>query len=144
MIISNMKIIEIFKTKKEYKIITLYKLESGSYISSLPISILEIESSIDNLYDEINRLLNHSRKISSKEEQKFWLGSDLLKHLKIASFKKLYTSSSSCNVTFINDEFRVITKIYDTKLKALIESDNILTFEKNDFKSLVEFIKFKL
>lgn len=135
-----MKIIEVFKTDKQFKVVTLYQLESGSYISSLPISILDINCPKEELLDQIKNSLNSSRNISSKEETKLWLGNELLKHLKVPSFKKLYTTSSSCNVVLNEKEIKLTPLAYDTKIKALVETDSTISFDEIDFERVSEYL----
>lgn len=93
-----MKCCQIYKTNKSYKIVTMYRLESWSYIASFPIFILPLQSSGEELADKIFESLKNSRSLLESEEDDFWLGNKLLKEIKESSFNKLYQNSKSCTV----------------------------------------------
>jgi len=114
-----MKSVEVYKTKKDFKILTLYKLESGSYIASEPIFIVSVEAELEDLGEKLFEALNASRTIKESEEDKFWLGNALLKKIKEASFSKLYATSSSCHVSFDNGIISIAPQKYLGKDKGL-------------------------
>lgn len=91
-----MKACQIYKTKKFYKIATLYKRETGSYIISNPITILLNDIDTESLCKSIFQSLEASRLISEKEENLFYI--NLLKELKEKSYNNLYKNSISCSI----------------------------------------------
>ena len=95
-----MKGLEIYRTSKFYKIVTMYRRESGAYMLSKPIYIVSIEKSIEELSNAIFSSLEASRSIKESEEDNLWLGNKLLKELKERSFNNLYKNSTSCCVFF--------------------------------------------
>lgn len=107
-----MKAVQIFLTKREYKITTMYRLELGSYILSEPVLIVSNKCSNEELTKSIHEALNLSKQLFGKEEDKYRIGSkELLKRLKESSFNKLYQNSSSCSV-FI-EESKIIIEPYE-------------------------------
>lgn len=102
-----MKAVHIYLTKKNYKVVTTYRLESGSYIDSNPIFILPENVDKEELSLKISLALEASRQLSEKEEDKYWLGNKLLKELKESSFNKLYENSKSCKI-YIKNNRKVI------------------------------------
>jgi hypothetical protein len=93
-----MKSIQVYKTKKDFKIVTLYKRESDSYIISDPIFIMPIDTKLEDLENKLFEALNTSRTLKESEEDKFYSG-NLLKKIKESSFNKFYAGSSSCYVS---------------------------------------------
>lgn len=106
-----MKAVHIYLTKKNYKVVTMYRLESGSYISSNPIFILPFDIDKEELSSKIFLALKTSRHLSEKEEDEYWLGNKLLKTLKESSFNKLYENSKSCAVYW--EKTRIVIKPYE-------------------------------
>lgn len=133
-----MKSCQIFKTKKAYKITTMYRLESWSYIESKPIYILPLETSPEDLSRAIFESLENSREISESEEDDFWLGNRLLKELKESSYNSLYKNSFGCIVSIKNGDFVVEPQKYMGKDKGLeIDGDRVLQLDaKMDKKHL--------
>lgn len=93
-----MKACQIYKTKKHYKIATMYRLESGSYILSNPIFIIPLEANDKELSVKIFEAIKNSRLIYESEEDDIWLGTQLLKELKEKSYNDLYKNSGSCTI----------------------------------------------
>ncbi len=100
----SIKSIHIFKINGKYKVATCYKLDSGIYISSHPVTILPENVELEKLSEVIFRSLEESRMLKISEEDQFYLGTKgYLKSLKEKSFKNLYTKSSSCAVSLKNN-----------------------------------------
>lgn len=93
-----MKNIELHKVGDKYKILTHYKLDSGSYISSDPIFIVNMNEE-EELISAIKSALESSKELSEDEEDDYWLGNLLLKKIKESSFNKLYSRSLSCMIS---------------------------------------------
>lgn len=122
-----MKGVHIYMTKNYFKIATMYKLESGSYIDSNPIYIVSKDTSIEEISSKIASALKSSKKISEKEEDIYWLGNKLLKELKETSFNKLYENSKSCVVYVVDSE--TIIKPYEFKGKEnglIVDEDKVV------------------
>ncbi len=118
-----MKSIQIYKTNKNFKILTLYKLSSGSYIASEPIFILDSDIELKILGDKILEALNASHTLKESEEDKFWLGTNLLKKIKASSFNKFYETSTICDVSFDNKTITITKLKYLGKNKGLEEGE---------------------
>lgn len=127
-----MKAVHVYLTKKSFKITTMYRLESGSYIDSNPIYILPTEVSLEELSNKISSCLVASKQLSEKEEDSYWLGNKLLKLLKESSFNKLYEASNSCIV--YTEKNRTIIKPYKFKGKdqgLVVDQDRVVELESN-------------
>ena len=132
--------VEIYKTSKNYKILTQYKLESGSYISSEPIFILPIDVNKEEMESKLFEALEASRDLSESEEDDFWLGNKLLKKLKESSFDKLYKSSCSCHVSLIDGIFSITPQKYVGKNVGLdiLEDRAVKFFYDNNRSEVLE------
>lgn len=92
-----MKACEIYKTKKSYKIATMYRTDTWIYISNEPIFILPIDVAIEEFKNTIFKSLEASKEIPYPEES---LSKEFLKSMKESSFMSLYKNSSNCNIYF--------------------------------------------
>ena len=126
-----MKGIQIYKTKKHIKIVTMYQQESKAYIISEPIFILSLDEDISKVKDNIFLALDSSRKISEKEEDKFWLGNTLLKKMNETSFQKLYVSSKSCMIFLEKNKIKIIPLKYAGKGLGLTEDIGVIEMSFN-------------
>ena len=135
-----MKLVQIYKTNKDFKICTLYKLESGSYITSEPIFIIPIDVRLENLESKLHKALNTSRNLSESEEDEFWLGNNLLKKMKETSFDKLYRTSLSCNVSLIDDIASIIPQKYAGKNRGLTRDGQIyqVTVDNDNYSEVTK------
>lgn len=118
---NNMKAIQVYLSKNNYKILTMYRLESWSYLLSEPIFILPENINKKILTEKIFYALDSSREISQSEENNYRLGKDLLRKLKETSFDKLYNTSVSCSVFLNNNILTVTPHIYLGKGSGLGE-----------------------
>ncbi|WP_291077737.1 MULTISPECIES: hypothetical protein [unclassified Empedobacter] len=135
-----MKTCQIFKIDNKFIIVTLYRLESWSYISSEPIFILPDDIDIKILLTEVFESLENSRDISEKEENEMWLGHDLLKLLKVKSFSKLYKESVACIVSLNEKNIEVTPYEFYFKTKGLSEKiEDRFIVEIDNIKSLIEY-----
>lgn len=68
------KVIEVYKTRKHYKIVTMYmyNLIAVSYLSGEPVFILPLDITAENLSKVIFECLNHSCLVSESEEDIIW------------------------------------------------------------------------
>jgi hypothetical protein len=128
-----MKSLHVFLTINKYKIVTMYRLDSGSYILSQPIFILNREIGNEELSKYISSALEESKQLSEKEEEKYRIGSKLLlKNLKESSFNKLYENSKSCAVYV--EENRICIEPYDFKDKVsglIVNNENIIELKSD-------------
>lgn len=118
-----MKSVEVYRTKKNYKILTQYELESGSYISSNPIFILSLDTDTEEIANRIFEALDSSRLLSESEEDDFWLGNKLLKEIKESSFDKFYQSSTSCRISKQKDFVIIAPRKYLGRSKGLFTEE---------------------
>jgi len=110
-----MKSVQIYLTRKNYKILTMYQLESGAYIASEPIFVLPKEIEVNELSLKIADALQASRQLSESEKDKYWLGTKLLKMMKESSFNKLYETSKSCGIYLGGDKVSIEPYKFDGK-----------------------------
>jgi len=115
-----MKACQIYKTKSNYKIVTMYRLESGSYIISHPICILPLDVSHLVFANKLQEALAHSREISETEEELFWLGNTLLKELKEHTYHDFYNNSTSCIISLQEQIYLLEPHKYLGKGKGLV------------------------
>ena len=126
------KVIEVYKTRKHYKIITNYKLKAGSYLSGEPVFILPLDITAENLSEVFFESLNHSRLVSESEEDKIWNNrKQLLKKLKEPSFNALYKNSVSCDIIYVeNQKITINPKIYLGLRKGLVtDTERVIELE---------------
>ncbi|MBQ6667367.1 MAG: CdiI family contact-dependent growth inhibition immunity protein [Bacteroidales bacterium] len=126
------KVIEVYKTRKHYKIITNYKLKAGSYLSGEPVFILPLDITAENLSEVFFESLNHSRLVSESEEDKIWNNrKQLLKKLKEPSFNALYKNSVSCDIIYVeNQKITIKPKIYLGLRKGLVtDTERVIELE---------------
>lgn len=117
-----MKSIQIYLSKEHYKVLTMYRLESWSYIISEPIYILPDNIEKKELSSKIFNALESSCELSESEEDKYRLGNkELLKRMKESSFNKLYGSSKSCSVDLKDNLVTVTPQKYLGKGAGLEE-----------------------
>lgn len=90
----------IYKTKKHFKIVTMYLTDTGSYVLRGPVHILDLNVSVEELREKIFDSLNASREIPHPENSFF---KELIKKMKEPSFKSLYQNSTSCNLFLENN-----------------------------------------
>ena len=125
------KAIEVYKTGKYYKIITMHKLKAGSYLSGEPVFILPIDTTAEILSEVIFESLNHSHLVSESEEDKIWNNrKQLLKKLKEPSFNALYKYSVSCDIIYVeNQKITIEPKIYLGSRKGLVtDTEKVIEF----------------
>lgn len=114
------KSIQVYKTDKYYKIITMYRTESWSYIVGKPIFLLPLDITVQELSKVIIEGLNNSRSISESEEATIWNSNkQLLKEIKEKSYDDLYKNSTSCNIYVENQEITIEPNIYLGSRKGL-------------------------
>lgn len=135
-----MKTCQIFKIDNKFIIVTLYRLESWSYISSEPIFILPDDIDIKILLTKVFESLENSRDISENEENEMWLGHDLLKLLKVKSFSKLYKESVACIVSLNEKNIKVTPYEFYFKTKGLSEKiEDTFIVEIDNIKLLIDY-----
>jgi hypothetical protein len=115
-----MKAVEIYKTESHYKVVTMYLLESGSYIGSEPVFIVPIKSKVEAIWSKISKSLAASRQLSESEEDRYWLGNKLLKVMQESSFNALYKSSRACGVFVGADTTRIDSYKFVGKNEGLV------------------------
>ncbi len=104
-----MKLIQIYKTESEYKIMTMYRAESGLYSADTPIYIVPVASDLNFISEKIFSALNESKSIPDEKEPP--RGKELLKLIKEGSFLNLYKKSTSCMLSIDGDSFLIEPQI---------------------------------
>ena len=129
-----MKACKIFKTKKNYKIVTLYKADTGTYISNSPVYILPISCNIEEVGKLIRDSLKTSNLIPYPKEN---FSTQLLKDLKEPSFKKLYANSTSCGLFLDKEKLEIIPYKCINPEEGLDEdSERIQCFDYNELNEI--------
>lgn len=112
--------IQIYKTNNKYKIITMYRTESWSYIAGEPVFLLPLDITLQEFLKAILEGLNHSRSISELEEDKIWNNNKLLlKNIGEKSYDDLYKNSTSCDIYIENKEITIKPNVYLGSKKGL-------------------------
>ena len=108
------KSIQVYKTDKYYKIITMYRTESWTYLLGEPVFLLPLDITAGELAKVILEGLNHSRSISESEEDIIRNNNkqSLLKQIKEKSYDNLYKNSTSCNIYVESQEITIEPNIY--------------------------------
>ena len=108
------KSIQVYKTDKYYKIITMYRTESWMYLLGEPVFLLPLDITAGELAKVILEGLNHSRSISESEEDIIRNNNkqSLLKQIKEKSYDNLYKNSTSCNIYVESQEITIEPNIY--------------------------------
>src|SRR5690554_420686 len=123
------KSIQIYRTDKFYKIITMYRTESWSYIVGKPVFLLPLDVTIQDFLNVILNALNQSRTISESEEFVIWNSKkEILKEIKEKSFDNLYKNSNSCEIYLENYEITLKPTLY------LGYKDGVTTLDNKEIK----------
>lgn len=118
----NMKYCKIFKTKTKYKIVTMYKTDTGSYKLLDPIFLLSSEISKEELMNNIFNSLSASKIIVNPNMD---TSKELLKKLKESSYKELYKKSGSCMIGLKSDKTILIEpQLYSPEIRSLIVDES--------------------
>lgn len=121
----NRQMCSIYKTKTQYKIITIYSTDVGIYVANTPVFILEITTDMEKINEAIWTCLNASKKMNYKEYQRESI--NYLKLLKEPSLKKLYNNSKNCKL-YIQDKKANIVPYKKSSDKGLeeVEKDTVV------------------
>ncbi|MDM1045913.1 CdiI family contact-dependent growth inhibition immunity protein [Myroides sp. 1354] len=125
------KSIQVYKTKNQYKIITMYRTEAWSYIAGEPLYLLPLDISIQEFLKVILEGLNHSRSILELEVDKIWNNNkQLLKKIEAKSYDDLYKNSRSCDIYIEDKEITIKPNIYlDSKKGLQTDVESIVKIE---------------
>ncbi|WP_027879246.1 hypothetical protein [Mesoflavibacter zeaxanthinifaciens] len=128
--------------KKDFiRIYTGYRTESWLTIHSKPIYVLPLGSDESVIKKSLIDCFNQSREISQKEEdEKYYLGNELLKLLKEKSWKSSY-DASTCQITYNNENGFIL---YFTKYNSKTKSSPIIKEIPLSIKSIVEINVFEI
>lgn len=130
----------IYITNSYFKIVTMYRLESGIYIISNPIYLLPKNSTLDVLFNKVIESLDESRELKIEEEKSFRLGRNLLKFLKEKSFKNLYQNSIVYSIYLDENHLSIESYIYDNKSIGLLvnEGKDFIINGKEDIRYIIQ------
>lgn len=136
--------IQIFKTKKNYIIITLYKTESWTYIIGNPVFLLPLDVPLDFFIKTVIDALKMSRSISESEEKAIRIyQKGLLKDLKEKSFNELYKKSKSCNIYLDDLKISIEPNIYISSDEGLVnieEKNTKMSFIEENYNDIIKII----
>ena len=99
---------DIHKTDKEYKIITMYKTDSGLYHLDEPVFFLPISSSKEELLYAIQKSISVSKLIKDPPSNL----KDFLRIVKERSLTRFYKSSVCCSLYIEGDDATIEPRIY--------------------------------
>ena len=135
-----MKFVQIFKTSKNFIIMTMYKTESWTYIVGEPIWLLPSTVELEELEKKVFESLSLSRSISKSEEDKIWLGNTVLKKIGETSFNKFYTKSASCNIYLDNGKITIEPNKYLGANKGLEPDEELVVvlYESDEKLKIME------
>ena len=100
---------DIYKTDKEYKIITMYKTDSGLYHLDEPVFFLPISSSKEELLYAIQKSISVSKLIKDPLQSDL---KDFLRIVKERSLTRFYKSSVCCSLYIEGDDATIEPRIY--------------------------------
>ena len=95
-----MKACTIYKSKTDYKIATMYLTDTGTYVLSPPIFSISVKKAEEELGASILTSLASSKLIPYPSDN---FSKELLKEIKVSSYKKLYTTMTSCSLFLDGD-----------------------------------------
>ena len=126
-----MKACTIYKTNREYKIITVYQRESEILHQRDPVFIIPITSSNEKLSKCIFNSLNSSGTI---KESELITTKELLKLIKAPSFKSLYKNSTSCMIFLSKGKLELIPykEAKDRGLEEVNEDKKTIDYTKEN------------
>lgn len=126
----------IYKTKKEYKIVTVYQRESWILHDKDPVFIIPITSSNEKLGECIFSSLNSSGTIKDSE---LISSKELLKLIKESSFKSLYKNSTSCMISLDKERIELIPykEAKDRGLDEVKEDKKTIDYSKENESFIV-------
>lgn len=136
------KMIDVYKTRKHYVIITAYKTESTMLLSD-PVYILSLDTTAEELAKVISDGLAHSRSISETEENIFRSNNKLLKKMKERSWSNLYKTSKSCTIKIDNNEITIEPWILSGTLRGLVQDEERavkLDFSKSNYMDVAQVV----
>lgn len=126
---------QIFKTSKEYKIITMYQVDLGRFTLRKPIYIVDISEGIDTIKNFIFNSLNESKKITYEDYYNNGSKKELLVDLKETSYNKLYRNSNSCCLYLVNGNIEIIpNKFEKTYLSEVKEGIRKMNYDNNELE----------
>lgn len=122
-----MKACQIFKTKSNYKIVTMYHTDTGSYKLADPISILPSDSDVETIAKSLFSSLEASKEIINPNESR---AKELLQKLGEKSYKSFYSKSKSCMLFLEGGKVVCEPQFYSVRIDALeVDKENIREFE---------------
>jgi hypothetical protein len=136
------KMIDVYKTRKHYVIITAYKTESTMLLSD-PVYILSLDTAAEELAKVISDGLAHSRSISETEENIFRSNNKLLEKMKERSWSNLYKTSKSCTIKIDNNEITIEPWILSDTLRGLVQDEERavkLEFSKSNYMDVAQVV----
>ncbi len=134
--------IDVYKTRKHYVIITAYKTESTMLLSD-PVYILSLDTAAEELAKVISDGLAHSRSISETEENIFRSNNKLLEKMKERSWSNLYKTSKSCTIKIDNNEITIEPWILSDTLRGLVQDEERavkLEFSKSNYMDVAQVV----
>lgn len=139
-----MKACAIYKTKKEYKVLTSYQVDIGRHVLRTPIFLIPLDIPLQDLKNKIFECLNASKSISYDEYYSGISPKEILKLMKESSFNGLYKKSTSCMIYFDHNQIKIVPYIYkgpEQGLVELLDNIKIINIEDNDTVQIVSEIE---
>lgn len=135
-----MKACAVYKTKKEYKILTSYQVDIGRHVLRNPIFIIPLDIQLHDFKNKIFECLNTSKSISYDEYYSGISPKEVLKMMKESSFNGLYKKSTSCMIYLDDNHIKIVPYIYkgyEQGLIELVENTKIIKIENDNTIQIV-------
>ena len=136
------KACSIYKTEKNYKIITMYSV----VLEDEPVFVLPLNVGVEKLHNTIFKAINASKFISTKQyNSKRYSTKDYLNMLKEKSLNNLYKKSTHCCIYLKNSVLEICPSKYSERYKCFEpDSERNLKIEyskENELKITNEVVK---
>ena len=131
-----MKACDIYRTKKEYKIVTMYHTDWGLYISDDPIFFLPLNATKEDIASAISKAIDASSDI---EQPSLNSSKELLVKIKERSWSSLYKNSKCC-ILYIDKHIATIKpQKCSSKYRALeTDKDNVVSLDDYNYDIVVD------
>lgn len=131
-----MKACNIYRTKKEYKIVTMYHTDWGWYISDDPIFFLPLNATKGDIASAISQAIDASSDIEQPSSNS---SKELLVKMKERSWSSLYKNSKCCDLYIDKQNATIKPQKYSSKYRGLeTDKDNVVSLDDYNYDIVVD------
>ena len=131
-----MKACNIYRTKKECKIVTMYHTDWGWYISDDPIFFLPLNATKEDIVSAISKAIDASSEIEQPSSNS---SKELLVKMKEKSWSSLYKNSKCCDLYIDEHNATLEPQKYSSEYRALeTDKDNVVSMEKYNYDIITD------